>query len=282
MTDSLQSRQREAELAQHEVETVLVIDNDPVAQELMTRYLSKEGVRVETASGGEQGLEQARTLRPLAIFLDVVMPGMDGWEVLMALKGDQQLSSIPVVMLTMVDERSKGMALGVTDYLLKPPTRSRLAALVREFRQGSTSPCEEIRPENSCPVSASPAAPGGDASGRRVLIVEDHPTNREMLGRTMRKQGWQVVEAEDGQLALDRVAEKRPDLILLDLMLPVMDGMTFLQELRKVPEYSSIPIVVLTAKELTNSDRQELGKSVHKILQKGAYSREELLQAIAS
>src|SRR5262249_4432129 len=174
-------------------ETVLVIDDDPVAVEWLTRKLTREGLRVISASEGEGGLRLARQQRPSTIFLDVVMPGLDGWAVLAALKADPRLAAIPVVMVTMLDERKKGLALGVADYLIKPVDRARLATLMDQLRR---------KPQM-----------------RSVLVVEDDAICREMLVRALGKQGWQVREAGDGRAALQCVAEAPPTLILLDLML---------------------------------------------------------------
>jgi CheY-like chemotaxis protein len=221
---------------------------------MMRRLLSKEGFRVESASGGEEGLLLARELRPDAITLDVLMPEMDGWAVLAALKADPDLAEIPVIMLTIVDDRNLGYALGASDYLTKPIDRERLVAVLH--RHGS--------------------AP----SPRRVLVVEDEAATRELLRRVLEVEGWTVAEAENGRAALDRVAEERPALILLDLMMPEMDGFAFMDELRQREGWRAIPVVVVTAKDLTTEDRLRLNGYVHRILQKGAYSREDLLDEV--
>jgi PAS domain S-box-containing protein len=231
--------------------TVLVIDDDPQARDLMQRFLSKEGFRVETASDGERGLHLARELRPDAITLDVLMPEMDGWTVLTALRADPDLADIPVIMLTIVDAKNRGYALGVSEYLTKPVDRERLVAVLRKYR------------------SAPPPL--------HALVVEDDAATREMLRRVVEEEGWAVAEAENGQAALERVAETQPGLILLDLMMPKMDGFEFVEELRQHEDWRSIPIVVVTAKDLTAEDRLRLNGYVEKILRKGAYNREELL-----
>ncbi|MEE8142788.1 MAG: response regulator, partial [Planctomycetota bacterium] len=236
------------------VSTVLVIDDDPTVHDLMHRFLSKEGVRMVAAADGEEGLRLAKKLRPAVITLDVLMPGMDGWAVLTALKADPALADIPVIMLTIVDEKNMGYTLGATDYLTKPVDWERLAVILQKYR--CTHP--------PCPV----------------LIVEDDGDMREMLRRRLEKEGWVVTEAANGRVALERVADNRPELILLDLMMPEMDGFQFLEEVRKRQEWRSIPIVVVTAKELTPEDNLRLTGSVEKILQKGAYSREELLRTV--
>lgn len=234
--------------------TVLVIDDDSTAQDLVARALTKEGFYVVTASSGQEGIRLAKELRPIAITLDVLMPGMDGWAVLTALKQDPDVADIPVIMLTIVENKELGYALGVSDYLTKPVDRKRLASVLNKYR------CEHP------PCS--------------VLVVEDDPQAREIISRTLQKEGWVVAEAENGQVALERVAEKRPEVILLDLMMPVMDGFRFVRELRRTEAWRSIVIIVVTAKDLTEEDRLQLNGYVQKILEKGAYSRSELLAEI--
>jgi|GEM_PF-303391 len=237
-----------------EATTILVVDDDPAVHDLMRRFLSKEGFWVETASSGEAGLALARRLKPAAITLDVMMPGMDGWAVLTTLKADPELAHIPVIMLTMVDDKNFGYALGAAEYLTKPIDRGRLSALLSKYR------CEAPR----C----------------SVLLVEDDVTTREMMRRMLEKEGWTVAEAENGREGLARMAESRPELILLDLMMPEMDGFEFLTELRQNTAWRTIPVVVVTAMDLTPEDRQRLNGSVTQILQKGAYSRDELLEEV--
>jgi len=234
--------------------TVLVIDDDADVSDMMRRFLSKEGFRVESASGGEEGLRLAHELRPDAITLDVLMPIMDGWSVLVALKADPDLADIPVVMLTIVDDKSKGYALGASDYVIKPVDRERLVAILAKYRS--------------------------DSLPSHVLVVEDEAATRELLRRVLEGEGWTVAEAENGRAALDRVAEERPALILLDLMMPEMDGFAFMDELRRREGWGTIPVVVVTAKDLTTEDRLRLSGFVHRILQKGAYGREELLDEV--
>ena len=232
--------------------TVLVIDDDPNACELMVRSLSKEGFRVLTATEGVDGLRLAREFHPHVITLDVLMPGMDGWSVLRELKADPKLSAIPVIMITMADDRSTGYALGASDYLTKPIDRERLAASVRRYRQGTQG----------------------------VLVVEDDDDTREMMVRTLGNDGWTVRAAANGRLALDRVRETVPELILLDLMMPEMDGFEFIAHLRENEAWRSIPVVVLTAKDITPEDHLRLQGNVRKVFRKASFSRDELIEEI--
>jgi signal transduction histidine kinase/DNA-binding response OmpR family regulator/HAMP domain-containing protein len=265
--------------------TVLVVDNDPSVHDMMRRLLGKEGFRVETASGGEEGLRLARELRPDAITLDVLMPGMDGWIVLTTLKSDPVLADIPVIMLTIVDDKSKGYALGASEYMTKPIGRERLVAILQKYQNAAPPFRAEPIKDLFTAVSDDPRATllpryRSAPSPFRVLVVEDEATTRQMLRRTLEKEGWAVSEAENGRAALERVAENPPGLILLDLMMPEMDGFQFMDELRKNEAWRSIPVVVVTAKDLTAEDRLRLNGCVEEILQKGAYRREALLAEV--
>jgi CheY-like chemotaxis protein len=225
-----------------------VVDDEAAVRDLMQRFLGKEGFRVVTAAAGEEGLRLARTLRPDVITLDVLMPGLDGWAVLSVLKADPETADIPVVMLTMVDDRNLGYALGAADYLTKPLDRDRLVAVLARHRRELS-----------------------------VLVVDDDADLRELLRRLLQREGYRVVEAENGRAALDRIREARPGLILLDLMMPEMDGFEFVRRFRKHDAWRGIPIVVITAKDLTDEDHRRLNGYVERILQKGVYSRDALL-----
>ena len=229
---------------------VLVADDDKATRELISRGLQKEGFRVLAASSGEEALRLAREKRPDAISLDVLMPGMDGWTVLRALKGDPLTSSIPVVMVSMLDDRDIGYALGAADYLTKPFDREKLVLALRRFRQGS--------------------------SPRPVLVVEDDPATREVVRRALERDGWVVSEADNGRRALESLSRSVPDLIVLDLMMPEMDGFEFVTELRRSEAGQRIPVVVVTAKDITAEDRKRLNGQVRRIFSKGSFSREEL------
>ncbi len=231
--------------------TVLVIDDDPTIHDLMKRFLNKEGLTIVSATDGKQGLQVARTVRPDIITLDALMPRMDGWAVLASLKADPDLADIPVIMLTILDEKQMGYAMGVTDYMTKPIDWQRLAFMLRKY---------------SCPHPPC-----------QILVVEDNAEMREMLKRRLEKEGWIVKTVENGQVALKCIEQVSPEMILLDLMMPEMDGFQFLEEVRKRKEWQSIPIIVVTAKELTMEDLRRLDGAVEKIVYKNALPQEELL-----
>lgn len=233
--------------------TILVIDDDKTTHDLLHRHLSKEGFQVRVAADGETGLHLAKILKPAVITLDVMMPGMDGWTVLTRLQADPDLADIPVIMLTIVNEKNMGYALGASDYLTKPIDRGRLVSILRKYSTG---------PSNM------------------VLLIEDEVIVREMVSRTLQKEKWQVVEAGNGRIALELLEKNRPKVILLDLMMPEMDGFQFLTRLRENALWRTIPVVVITAMDLSLDDRRRLEGYVKSVLQKGAYSRDELLQEV--
>ncbi|MDT8369244.1 MAG: response regulator [Longimicrobiales bacterium] len=228
---------------------VLVIDDDEDARDLVRRYLEREGYRVATASDGDTGSRMARELHPAAITLDVLMPGMDGWAVLSELKAHRTTAEIPVIMLSILDEKPMGMALGAAGYLTKPVRKERLLEVIHHFADADT----------------------------RVLIVEDDPDTRSIIRRTLEGVGCTVTEAENGRIGLERVHQDRPSLILLDLIMPEVDGFGFLEELQRRPEVREIPVVVITAKDLTDEDRARLNGGVERILAKGTDLRQEIL-----
>ncbi len=243
-----------AERVSHAGKCVLVIDDDAAARELMERSLVSSGFEVVMAPDGDTGLRLARETRPAAITLDVMMPGKDGWAVLKELKSDSQLRDIPVIMVSMIEDRNIGYALGAVDYLTKPVDSERLSQIISQYR------CQNP----PCPI----------------LIVEDDNETRELMRRTLEGNGWDVAEARHGREALERVRERTPDVIILDLMMPVMSGFEFLGELRSVEAWRKIPVVVATAKDLTEEDRELLSSAVEAILEKGAYTRDQMLEQV--
>ncbi len=233
---------------------VLVIDDDSSQRDLMQRYLRKEGFTVCTANGGAQGLRLAHQLLPAAITLDVMMPDMDGWSVLSALKADPILRDIPVIMLTMVDDPQRGFSLGASDYATKPVNRNRLSQLLKKYT------C--LRPP--CPV----------------LVVDNDVATRSVTRLVLENERWAVSEAGNGIDALKSMERERPSLILLELAMPEMDGFAFAAEVRRHPEWRSIPIVVVTSKDLTSEDRRKLNGNVEHIVQKQGDSPELLLEQV--
>ena len=229
---------------------VLVIDDDQATRDLLARFLTREGFKVATAPDGKAGLEHARAQRPRAILLDVTMPRMDGWAVLRTLRADPELGDVPVIMVTVLDEQNLAFSLGATDYLQKPVDWGLLKEAMDRFR---------------------PKHYDGP-----VLVVDDDPDLRELMSVQLKRDGWEVTTAPDGKAGLAAVAEHKPRLILLDLMMPEMDGFGFLRMLRSRPEWYDIPVVVLTAKDVTAADFRQLAGQADRVLQKAGLSFSDL------
>jgi PAS domain S-box-containing protein len=234
--------------------SVLVVDDDPNMREFLHHTLSRKGYDVVHAANGQQCLKLAKEHSPTFITLDVDMPEMDGWSVLTALKDNAALAEIPVIMLTMADDRDLGYALGASEYLVKPVNVERLLSVLQRYEsRKSTGP---------------------------VLVVEDDLNSREMLCTLVERRGWPVQAVENGRLALECLHRYTPSLVLLDLMMPEVDGFDVIQAMRSHPEWRNIPVVVVTAKELTAEERQWLSSQIQGFYQKGGLDRQNLLDEI--
>jgi len=237
-----------------EGDCVLVIDDDLTARELIAEHLKAEGFSVTTAPGGLEGLKLAKELRPIAITLDVMMPDLDGWSVLAALRQDPELAEIPVIMVSILDEQRRAASLGAVGYLTKPIDRERLHRLVGRFR-----------------VPARPT---------RILLVEDDADQRDRMRTWLTGEDWAVHEAANGRDALARVQADKPDVILLDLMMPEMDGFAVVAALQKEARWSDIPVIVITARDLHAEDRRRLNSGVQSVLVKETFRPAELVERI--
>ena len=233
---------------------ILVIDDDAHALELMRNYLQKEGYQVTTLSDSRQAVETVKQIKPMAITLDVQMPELDGWATLAALKSDNQTSSVPVVMISMMDKKNLGLSLGAVDYLQKPIEPERLSLLL-----------DTIRVDN-----------------KDVLIVEDRKPDAEMLEIMLSQDGYRVRHAANGLQALDMIENHRPALILLDLMMPQMSGFEVIQRLRANKETAEIPIIVISAKHLSEAEADYLSENVEKVLVKGQLTRNDMFREVDS
>ncbi len=234
--------------------TVLIVDDDPAARQLLTASLKGAGYRLVHAAGGTEALNLARTIRPDAITLDVMMPKPDGWDVLSALKADAELCDIPVVMVSIAPDRGIGLALGAVDVLTKPVDRARLTALIHRL----------VRREGP------------------VLVVEDDADTRDMMRATIEKLGLAVAETANGRRALSWLGENAPPaMILLDLMMPEMDGFEFLDAIAARAEWREIPVIVVTAKQLTAAERDRLLLQARKVMEKATATRVDIAAAIS-
>lgn len=239
--------------AENEAACVLVIDDDETVQDLMQRLLSREGYRVVSATSGGLGIQIAREIKPDVITLDVLMPGQDGWSVLSQLKSDPELVDIPVVMQSILDEPNKAFMLGASDYLTKPLDRSRIIDVVRRLQ---------------------------NQNNRRALVVEDNTHAQALMAEWLKGDGWQVHTADNGLDGLQAFLKHEPGLIILDLMMPKMDGFEFLDQVRSQPKAVDTSVIVVTAKDLTSEDLERLNGGVQRIIQKGDHKIESILSEI--
>jgi hypothetical protein len=238
--------------------TVLVVEDDEDARELLRRTLENDGYDVVTASTGREGLLLARELEPDVITLDVMMPALDGWTVLSLVRKNPRLRDIPIVLISMLDEREKGLALGADHYMSKPIDHDRLRAVLSQYD-----------------------SPVVDADAATALVVDDSEPTRKLFRRSLEGEGWRVAEAEHGQAALDILDDVEPTVVILDLMMPKMDGFSFLSEFRALPRFSDVPVLVVTAKNLTREDYDRLQSGVSEIIEKAGRSRESLLANVS-
>lgn len=237
------------------VPTVLIVDDDPVARDLLAANLKGAGYRLIQATSGEEALSLARTVRPDAITLDVMMPKPDGWQVLNALKADADLHDIPVIIVTVLSDRGIGLSLGAVDVLTKPVDRARLTTLIHS----------QVRRDGP------------------VLVVEDDADARAVIRPTIEKMGLAVAEAVDGRQALAWLGEHpAPAMILLDLMMPEMDGFEVLDTLAAHEQWRDIPVIVITAKQLSAAERERLRGQVQKVFVKGAASGIDIASAVGT
>lgn len=240
----------------HYTKTVLVIDDNHNDRRFLHRYLTGEGYNVALATNGQQGLQMALEIVPDLITLDVMMPEMDGWETLVRLKNNPKLANIPVVMSSIIEDRHLAQTLGAADYLVKPVDKQRLVNLLDKHISRSQQGC--------------------------ILVVEDDEASREMLCRMLVQEGWIVQSAVNGLQAIDCIKAQQPLMILLDLMMPEMDGFEVIKTVRQHPDWNSIPIVVVTAMDLTTVEHGLLAKQVTNVFQKGKYNKQQLITEVQS
>jgi signal transduction histidine kinase/DNA-binding response OmpR family regulator len=233
--------------------TVLVIDDDPVCRKMLAEAIRKGGFSVREADGGTAGLAIARDCRPDAIVLDVIMPEQDGWAVLHEIKSDDRLCEIPVVLATVVQDREMGLAFGAVEHLTKPVDPAKLLETLESVANGR---------------------------GRDVLVVDDDPSTRTLCRRILTREGWVVREAADGERGLEQLRARRPTLMLLDLMMPGIDGFDLLERLQSMPDLAELPVIVITSKDLTRDEIAWLQDRTSEVVRKGLRGRTDLLAAV--
>jgi len=237
---------------------VLVIEDDDDAYDSLSAYLQAAGYVSIRARSGEDALRLARTRRPVAITLDLVLPGMGGFDVLRRLKADEVTSSIPVIVVSMIDNRDLGVAFGADDYFVKPVDWPRLMRRLAE-------------------ITAHAAK-----RHARLLLIDDDVSIHDMLEQELTREGYELEKAFSGAEGLVLAESSKPDVIILDLMMPGMSGFEVAELLKQHEQTAAIPIVVLTAKELTEDDRQRLQAGTSTLVMKGSSAGARLIRAIRS
>jgi CheY-like chemotaxis protein len=237
---------RSDESASHGGPLVVVIEDDRRSLDLLRLYLKRAGVEVVGVRDGATGLEVVRQKRPSAVVLDIRLPGMDGWDVLATLKSDPATAPIPVVVVSMVDERGRGFALGAAEYLVKPVSRDDfLSALSRVI----------VLPD----------------SNRSLLAIDDDPLVIEFVKAALQPEGWQVLSAADGETGVALARSRQPAVVLLDLLMPGMDGFEIAAALHDDATTRQIPIIVLTSMTMTQADKERLQGRISYVAQKGTF-----------
>jgi CheY-like chemotaxis protein len=237
---------------------MLVIEDDERSAELLRIFLEDGGFSVTVAADGSGGIEAARRLRPAAIVLDLLLPDISGWDVLTRLKDDPALAEIPVVIVSMVDERGKGYALGAAGYLVKPVDRDELLGALR-------------------PLTATGSLDGQPVT---VLTIDDDPVALELVAAVLDPEGYRVLRAQGGEEGISIALQEHPALVIVDLLMPGTDGFEVVEQLRADPRTTHIPIVVLTAKAIGEDDRERLNSRMAHLAEKGRFSRAEFVELV--
>ena len=225
--------------------TILLVEDDPSAVALLSVYLESAGFQVMVAGDGEQALQMARILHPDGITLDIFLPKLDGWDFLARLKADPDLADIPVVIVSMLDQRGKGFALGAAEYLVKPVDRDLMLATLQRL------------------MAKAPA---------KVLSIDDDPMATNLVEAVLRPEGFTILKATNGEEGVALARQERPALVILDLVMPDMDGFTVVERLRADPATAAIPIVILTSKTMTTDDKARLNGHISYLAEKGQFS----------
>ncbi|MBL7216198.1 MAG: response regulator [Desulfobacteraceae bacterium] len=237
---------------------VLVVEDDHQASELICLYLDEGGYATAQAFDGDQAIQMARDLKPYAIALDIILPGKDGWQVLAALKSLPETENIPTVITSVVDNRPFGLNLGAMEYLIKPVQKNKIIEVLHNLA---------VRADK-------------EVKALTVLIVDDDPQIVEMMSNVLQEEGFNVLEAYGGKQGIDLAFKEHPDVMILDLMMPQVNGLEVLRQLRANTGMADFPILIFTSKDLTEEDRQELEGHVQVIASKSSSGKEDLLKEL--
>jgi CheY-like chemotaxis protein len=238
---------------------VLIIEDDPSAVRLLRTYLESDGYGVRFFRDGPTGIAAARSQAPAAIILDILLPGTDGWEVLRELKADPQLRDVPVIIVTVIDERGLGLALGAVDYFLKPVDRTALLDRLARYTFTTKVKSRKVR----------------------VLAIDDDPTALELIDAALRPEGFDVVVAGGGREGIDRAVAEPFDLVVCDLLMPDVDGFDVVSGLKANASTSDVPILILTAHTITEAEKTRLNGQILGIVDKGDEAVEGLRRWLA-
>jgi len=237
---------------------VLLIEDDPKSAKLIVEYLQNSGCVLDVVSSGEEGLEKARSLMPSFIILDIILPHKDGWDVLIELKMDPLTKDIPILITSIIQDQSKGLALGAVDYLIKPISKNDLDKALARI---------------SFPVQSK-------SQPFKILAIDDDETSLKIMGAILKAKGFQVLEAQDSRIGLELIFQEKPDLILLDLFMPVMTGFDILVRIHGNSATKDIPVIVVTSKSLTKEEKEFLQKQTLIIIEKSNFNKDSLLREI--
>ncbi|MEZ5333824.1 MAG: response regulator [Methanolobus sp.] len=235
---------------------VLVIEDEKESQEILSIILRDAGYNVKFATDGKEALKLANELQPFAITLDIMMPEMDGWDVLKKLKGEKETKDIPVVIVSILNERDMGVVWGAFDYFVKPVNREALLASLQRLKEANST--EQIN----------------------VLVIDDESSVLELMDSMLSGEGYGVQLASRGKEGIEKALSNHPDIIILDLMMPVIDGFDVISELKKHPQTIDIPVIVCTAKDLESYEKDQLERDVCFVMQKGIFGKQDLLECI--
>jgi len=238
--------------------TILVVEDNVQAAQLLCIYLTEAGYNTVVANDGEKAVKMAQEIKPFAITLDVMLPKKDGWQVMQELKSCQGMRDIPVIIISVIDEKSVGFSMGAMGYLVKPIDKDQLSCTLNKLE--FTTKSEDATP--------------------RILIIDDRTEDLKLMAAILHNEGFDVLEASDGAEGIAKAIEEHPDLIILDLLMPDINGFDVLKSLQKHPETRNIPIIICTVKELTDEDREKLNNKVKSIVQKGEDAKTRLLEAV--
>lgn len=241
-----------------DAKTVLVVEDDRMAADLLTLYLTNAGYNVVVAVDGEEAIKKAKEYQPFLITLDVMLPKKDGWDVLSELKNSQDVANIPVIIVSMVDNKDLGFSLGAVEYLIKPIDRVKLIDIVT-----SCIPAERDK-----------------SKSMTVLVVDDDEKAVKYMSSVLENAGFDVLRAYSGKAGINLAINNKPDLMILDLMMPEVSGFDVVEKLRTHPTAKGIPIIICSAKDITPEDKKILNGHILAIVQKSSHTKEDLLSSI--